>query len=226
MTTDQATKSGNDILMGSGSPAAKFDTIGAIVTGTVAGEPIARQQTEFRTNAPEFWKDGSAKMQVLVELMTAERDPAKADDDGTRTLYIKGKELTKAIRDAVRQGGADGIHTGGQLTVQYVADGPQGDTANPPKLYAARYVPPAVSFAGVTGPATQAQPAAVVQQQFPPIQQQVAASVLGVPAGVTPDAWARLNPEQQQQVLRLDEGQRQLLVAAMGTAPSAQTPPF
>lgn len=225
MTTD--TKTGNDILMGGGSPAAKFETIGTVVTGTVAGEPEARQQTEFRTKAPLFWKDGSAKMQVLVELMTAERDPAKADDDGTRTLYIKGKELTKAVRDAVRQAGADGIHTGGQLTVQYVANGPQGEGAEPPKLYAARYVPPAVSFAGVTSPAAQPQqqPAAV-QPQFPPMQQQVAASVLGVPAGVPPEAWARLDAGQQQTLLRLDEGQRALVVAAMGTSPAAAAPPF
>lgn len=225
MTTDQATKSANDILMGGGAPAAKFEQIGATVTGTVAAEPTARQQTEFRTNALEFWPDNTPKMQVLVELMTAERDPAKHDDDGTRTLYIKGKELTKAIRDAVRQGGADGIHTGGQLVVQYVADGPKENGLNAPKLYAARYTPPAVSFAGVGTPAAQ-QPAVVQQQQFPPVQQQVAASVLGVPAGVPPEAWARLDANQQQTLLRLDEGQRALVVAAMGTSPAAAAPPF
>jgi hypothetical protein len=225
VTTD--TKSGNDILMGGGSPAAKFPRIGAIVDGIVAAEPTARQQTEFRTKAPEFWKDGSPKMQVLVELMTDERDPAKADDDGTRTLYIKGKELTKSVRDAVRQSGADGIHTGGRLTVQYVADGPQGEGAEPPKLYASRYVPPAVSFAGVGAPATQAaaQPA-VVQQQFPPVQQQVTQSILGAPAGVDPAVWARMNPQQQQTFQALDDGQRALVLAAMGTAPATVTPPF
>jgi hypothetical protein len=103
-------------------------------------------------------------MQVLVQIQTTLRDPERPDDDGTRTLYIKGKELTNAIRAAVRASGANGIHTGGVLTVQYVADGPAEVGFNPPKLYAASYQPPAVSFTGVTPPA--AAPAA--QQQYAP----------------------------------------------------------
>ena len=226
----------NSILMGSGAPAAKFHTIGTIITGTVTQEPEARQQTDFRTGVPETWKDGSPKMQILVQLSTALRDPQRADDDGTRTVYIKGKELTKAIRDAVRACGANGIHTGGSLTVQYIADGPaEPGLEKGPKLYAAQYTAPAVSFAGITGPAAQQAPAptpAPVQQPIyqaaPAVQQPVyqpapmpqqpapvAASVLGAPAGVDPTMWARLAPDQRERV-----------IAAMGVPLTAQQTGF
>ncbi|MER5703496.1 hypothetical protein ABT023_16345 [Micromonospora sp. NPDC002296] len=225
MTTDP-----NSLLMGSGAPTAKFDQIGTVVSGTVVAEPRATQQTNFRTKLPEVWKDGSPKMQVIVRLATSLRDPQKPDDDGERDLYIKGRELTKVIRDAVRASGANGIHTGGVLTVQYVGDGqPESADVNPPKLYTAQYVPPAVSFGGITGPTGQppAQPAytpaaAPVQHQIPlPVQQPAvapapvapanpaAAVVGGPPPGVDPAMWAVLTDDQRRAVL-----------AASGTQPA------
>jgi len=198
-------QSANDILMGGGSPALKFDQVGTIHTGTVVAEPTAVQQKDFRTQQPETWPDGAPKMQVLVQISTDLRDPEKPEDDGTRTLYIKGKELTNAIRAAVRASGANGIHTGGTLTVQYVGDGQAQNGLNAPKLYAAQYQVPAVSFAGVGQPAAAAQPAQAVPAQAP-LQQTIAApqqpATAGpqCPPGVDPAMWSRLTPAQQQAV--------------------------
>lgn len=207
----------NDILMGSGAPAAKFEQIGATVTGTVIREPEARQQTDFRTGTPETWKDGSPKMQVVVQLKTELRDPASPSDDGTRVVYIKGKHLTDAIRQAVRASGANGLHTGGTLTVQYVGDGKAENGLNAPKLYAAQYQPPAVSFNGIASPTT-TQPAAAASPQ--PATQQAAnpqQAVLGTPPacppGIDANTWARMDRAQQDRVL-----------AAL--APAGQTPNF
>ncbi|GAB7039726.1 MULTISPECIES: hypothetical protein [Catenuloplanes] len=165
------TNDANSILMGSaGAPSAKFPVVGTMLHGTVVEEPTTQQQTNFRTKAKEFWPDGQPKMQVLVVLQTSERDPEVQDDDGKRTLFIKGKELTNAIRDAVRTAGAKGIHRGGTLTVQYVGDGqPAPGLDDGPKLYAARYEPPS-QFAGVAAsggfiqpPSQQAAPQQFVQ---------------------------------------------------------------
>lgn len=209
----------NDILMGSGAPAAKFDTIGTTITGTVLREPEARQQKDFRTQVPETWPDGSPKMQVIVQIKTDQRDPDRGDDDGTRIVYIKGKELTNAVRNAVRTAGANGIHTGGRLTIRYTGDGPAEKGLNAPKLYDARYEPPAASFDGVTSPA--AQPAT---QQAQPAQQmtaqQYAQPALGAdqplqcPDNVDPLKWLQLSPEQQQKVVASLAG-----VGAGNTAP-------
>lgn len=189
----------NDILMGGGSPALKFETVGTSYTGTVVAEPTAVQQKDFRTQQPETWQDGSPKMQVLVQISTNLRDPEKPEDDGTRTLYVKGKELTNAVRAAVRASGANGIHAGGILTIQYVGDGQAQAGLNPPKLYAATYQAPAVSFAGVGQPAT----AAPASQ--PQVQQTIAAPAQpatgpACPPGIDPAMWVRLTPAQQQAV--------------------------
>lgn len=211
------TQDANDILMGGGAAALKFETVGTLHTGTVVAEPTSSQQTDFRTKVPETWKDGAPKMQVLVQLKTTLRDADKPEDDGTRTLYIKGKELTNAIRTAVRASGANGIHTGGVLTVQYVADGPAENGLNPPKLYAAAYQPPAVSFGGVTAPAAAPAAAPPVQQHVPqlPVQQPVMqqplpqAPAIPAPAGVDPGMWVRLTPAQQQAVAAAQAAQAQ-----------------
>lgn len=224
----------NALLMGGGK-AAKFETIGATITGTVASEPTAKQQTDFRTGTPETWPDGSPKMQILVQIQTTEQDDAQ--DDGIRTLYIKGKELTGAVRTAVRASGARGIHTGGTLTVTYTGDGEQKERGlNPPKLYSAQYIPPAVSFQGVAGPGAapaapvspapvyqqpiyQAQPAQPVYQQ-PAQPAQIAAAAPAGAAGGSPipmidaSTWARMTPDQQQRALAATQATQQ--AQAMG----------
>jgi hypothetical protein len=96
------TQDANDILMGSGTPGLKFEVVGTAHTGTVAASP---HRASRPTSVPRFRRPGPTarpKMQVLVQLKTTLRDPEKPEDDGTRTLYIKGKELTDAIRNAVR----------------------------------------------------------------------------------------------------------------------------
>jgi hypothetical protein len=185
-------------------------------------------------------------MQVVVQIATNLRDPERADDDGTRTLFIKGKHLTEAIRAAVKASRANGLHVGGQLVVQYVADGPvEPGLEKGPKLFAAQYTPPAVSFAGVGAPAAQQQYAPPPQQpaqgQYAPgfapqpafagpaPQQQytppavpvqaplsAGAAVLGAPAGMDANTWARLDPQQRERVL-----------AAMGVpVPAGQQPGY
>lgn len=143
MTTTPA----DDFLLSGGSPSAKFPNIGATVTGTVArvGDPM--QQRDYANGNPKFWDDGSPMMQLPVDLATAERDPEIVDDDGTRTIYIKG-QMKKAIADAVRAAGARGLAVGGTLTVTYASDGEVKKAGfNPPKIYTASYTPPAPATA-------------------------------------------------------------------------------
>lgn len=211
----------NALLMGDSSPGLKFENIGVSYTGTVIAEPTTSQQTDIKTKLPETWPDGSPKMQILVQLQTTLRDPANPEDDGIRTLYIKGKNLTNAVRDAVKASGARGIHKGGVLTVQYVGDGQASAVGfNPPKLYAAAYQPPAMSFAGVAAPAAAPAPAPAVPQQpaavAPAALQQafpgttpVAAAAPACPPGIDPAMWAVLTPEQKQGVAASHIAQQQ-----------------
>lgn len=137
----------NDFLLGGGSASARFDTVGDTITGTITNQEV-RQQTDIATGDPLVWANGDPRMQLLVTLQTALRDDG--DDDGLRTLYVKGSKKTgsrslhDAVASAVRAASAKGLEDGGTLTVKYVGDEPsQTRGFNPRKLYEATYQAPA-----------------------------------------------------------------------------------
>lgn len=147
------TNNPDDFLLGGGGKSAKFETVGAKITGTITVRPELRQQTDMVSGLPETWDGGDPKMQLVVSLQTDERDPEDPDDDGVRKVYVKGskkpesKSLHAAIAQAVREAGAKGLEIGGRLTVTYVGDGvPTTRGFNPPKHYEASYVPAATNY--------------------------------------------------------------------------------
>jgi hypothetical protein len=175
----------NDLLMGSGAKSASFLEIGASITGRIAMEPKAAQQTDPKDNSLKTFANGDPMMQVVVQLATDQRDPAIEDDDGLRTVYIKSNML-KAVREAVKASGAKGMEVGGTLTVTYVADGEKTNKAfNPPKLYTAAYKPPSGGAAN-----------AVLMGDVP-----TSPAPAGIPGNVDPAVWERLTPEQRAAVL-------------------------
>lgn len=149
-----------DFLMGSAGPSAKFPTVGTSVGGPITriGDPM--QQKDMATGQPKFWPDGNPMLQLPVDVATDMRDAEIANDDGTRTLYVKG-QMQAAIRDAVRRSGAKMLEVGGTLTVTYVRDEqPKQRGFNPAKVYEATYTPPATvaaaQFIGADTPDTAA----------------------------------------------------------------------
>jgi hypothetical protein len=134
----------NQFLTGSGSPAAKFPTIGTTVAGTITTEPTVVQQTAFGTNEPLAWADGSPRLQMVVEVNTAE---------GPQRFFIKAG-LKNAVADAVRAAGVTGLQVGGALSVTYTGDlAPTRPGIAGAKVYAASYTAPApVPVAVPAGP--------------------------------------------------------------------------
>jgi hypothetical protein len=205
--------SANEFLMAGGVPSAKFATPGTTVAGTVAREPEVQQQRDFTSGEAKFWDDGKPMQQLQVILATSERDPQVPDDDGQRAVYVKGN-LLKAVREAIRKSGANGIKIGGTLTVTYTGDGESTRRGmNPPKLYAATYTPPAAAAAGefLAGGEQRQQGSAFTQAVAPELAQapngldvfkaqSAPAAATPAPAGVSPEAMAalqQLTPEQR-----------------------------
>lgn len=189
----------------------KFTNPGDTHTGTITEVSDARQATEFGSNEPAYWdrEKTRPKMQVAVTLDTAERDPQDANDTGKRTLWVvedgRSGSILSAIRQAVHQAGAGTIDIGGQLTVTFSGFDPNSkNPANPRKIYAASYVPPAPAGGMFTSqapaqpvaqpapaPATPAAPAPapVAQPAAPaPAAQPVAAPATPAPVPAVPDA--------------------------------------
>jgi hypothetical protein len=85
------------------------------------------QQTDFTSGAPLEWADGSPRMQTVVELKTDLRD-AGDDDDGLRSVWLKGGKNFEAaegsgrsgevaLAEAAKAAGAKTIDEGSKLTV-------------------------------------------------------------------------------------------------------------
>lgn len=184
----------NDILMGGGgAPTAKFKTHGDTYTGRIIAISDPYQEREYDpTNpgggAPKFYpKSGDPIMTFNVDIATALRDPSIEEDDGTRRVYMDGKRIKDAVRDAVRASGAPGLAVGGTLSIAYVGDVTPGDQRSG-KQYQVTYVAPAnnvlMGAAPQQAPAP-VQPAPVAQPQ--PVMQ--AAPAVPAPAApAQPDA--------------------------------------
>lgn len=189
MTADQA----NDFLLGGGK-SVTFDNVGDSITGTIEATEV-RQQTDIASGLPQTWDNGDPKMQLVVTLQTALRDPSDANDDGKRNIYVKGskKQGTRSTHDAVasavRAAGAPALKVGGTLTLQYAGTEPSSTRGfYDRKLWAATYVPPADAsggFLGTVAVAPVAQPAVVAA----PVAQPVAAAA---PAQHSPETLAAL----------------------------------
>ena len=171
-----------ELLNSGGGKTFKFSEIGASVTGTVESAEVV-QKRNFDSGEPEFWSDGKPVQQIRVSLSTSLRDPADPEDDGNRSVYIKGwGDQLRALRSAIKAAGADDLEAGGTFTATYVRDGelPAGKRGFAPKLYEYTYAKPSTTAGLVGGQA----PAA---QQAPPAQEAPAAA----------DPLAALTPEQR-----------------------------
>lgn len=183
----------------------KFTNPGDTHTGTITEVSDARQATEYGSNELAYWDKERTrpKMQVAVTLDTTERDPQDANDTGKRTLWVvedgRSGSILSAIRQAVHQAGAGTIDIGGQLTVTFSGFDPNSkNPANPRKVYAASYVPPAPAGGMFTNqaPAPVAQPAAAPAPAAPaapaapvaPAPAQPVAPATPAPVPAVPDA--------------------------------------
>lgn len=164
------TPDANDVLMGGGgAPTAKFEQIGTTIGGRIVAPPRAHQEREYNPTNPgqgalKTFPSGDPIYGLTVDVQTTLRDPSNAEDDGVRRIYVEGKRLKEAVRDAVRSAGGEKLEVGGELYVSFTGLGEAASaTVNPPKLYAARYIPAAQA------PVMGGQPPAA-----PPVQQPVA----------------------------------------------------
>lgn len=142
---------------------------GDTVTGVI--EKIETTQiNDFQTKQPAFWNDGRPKEQIHVIIQTQLRDPSVDDDDGRRSLWIKGWGIQlKAFREACRQAGVKIPKPGDTITERFVGLGPRGDAPQPPKVFEFHIEPASSVNSLVNG----SQPQQPVQQgsQQPPVQQ-------------------------------------------------------
>jgi hypothetical protein len=184
-----ASPDANDVLFGTNKPSARFETPGTTVGGKITAPPRTRQEQEWNNvtqrsdGPPKFFPSGDPIMSIMVDVQTQLRDPQVENDDGQRTIYIQGKRLKDAVRDAVKAVGGERLEVGGELHVTFTHLGEAPSVgANQPKEWAVRYVPASQTALQQpqqpqqSNPWQQGTPAA--PQQAPPVQQQPAQTPL------------------------------------------------
>jgi hypothetical protein len=129
---------GADAFLAPVVPAAKFEDIGASITGIVVAAELG-QQTDIDGGLRTF-ESGEVRQQLIVTVQTDEAEDD--DDDGLRKIYVKSF-MVKPFRNEMKRTKVKGVRPGGELTVTYIADGEvtkKGYTA--PKLFNVAYEPP------------------------------------------------------------------------------------
>lgn len=186
------------------SHSCKFKTPGETHTGVITEISDRMPVTKYGTTDPDYWPDGSPKQQVVITLATDERDPEDPNDTGERSLWVtesrKAGTILAAIIQATRQTNAK-LEIGGTLSVSFTGHDPNSkNPAQPRKLYAATYQPPAAGGGMFEQQPAQPEPQAAptasqptapqqqVPQTAPVVNQQPAQTAPAAPAQQLSDA--------------------------------------
>ena len=182
------------------SKGAKFEQPGTSISGIIENV-TANQIRDFKSRQPKFFDDGQPQMQVLVTINTGVTDPMVEDDDGRRTVYIKGFGLQRhawlqALHNAGLRKAAE-VRPGDRFTATFTGFGEAKPGMNAPKLfeYVIEHQSPAdLAMNQPQQPGMQQAQPTYPQQQYAPQQPQQAPNQGYAPAPVDP--W---NPPAQAQ---------------------------
>jgi hypothetical protein len=154
-----------DDYFASSAPAWPAANPGDEIDGTIV-ERVVTQQTEYidgKTQGDPLWwvnrkpkamppreaqamglTEDDAVTQLVITLQTSARDPEIDEDDGQRRVYVKGRRMENAIREAQKRAGVRKMADGGRLRIRFTDWDPESQNPkNPAKLYVAKYEPPA-----------------------------------------------------------------------------------
>lgn len=199
------------------SKGAKFEQPGTSISGIIENV-TANQIRDFKFRQPKFFDDGQPQMQVLVTINTGVIDPMVEDDDGRRTVYIKGFGLQRrawlqALHNAGLRKAAE-VRPGDRFTATFTGFGEAKPGMNAPKLfeYVIEHQSPAdLAMNQPQQPGMQQAQPAYPQQQYAPQQPMQAPNQGYAPAPVDP--WnppTRQQPQQPAQPVQLGQPQQQV----------------
>jgi hypothetical protein len=112
--------------------------IGDSVTGPIV-EISVRPATDYTTKEVMRWPDGNVKEQIIVTVRAEGVPLDDVDDDGNRSVYIKGWGVQRsAFIEAAKDHKPE---PGDRFTATFVAEKPNPKGGNPAKVYEYRVTP-------------------------------------------------------------------------------------
>ena len=123
-----------DRMLSGGAKSAKFESPGDTIAGVITDVQV-RQATEYGTGAPQHFQNGDPKEQIVVTIR-ADITPTDEDDDGHRSIYIKGwGPQRRAFIDAVRKAGVKKPLPGDRFTATLLRMEPSKQGGFPAKVF-------------------------------------------------------------------------------------------
>lgn len=179
-----------------------------------------QQQTDPKTNAPKFYRDGRPMFVMKVPLKV---QPSQEFPEGEAVLFVRGQMRDELVRAMTEAGCPTGSSpkAGDVLQVTLTNRKPSRGGGNPQNIFAIRYQPAQTPVQGPAAGLPPEQPAVPVQQPAPQYQSPVA-TVAPSPAPVVqapvpqPVAQQPAPPVEQPQV---QQQQQQAPVQVQQTAP-------
>lgn len=172
---------------------AKFENIGDTVAGTVTGSPRMVQRRDYNSNELLFHSDsGKPDMQMALTVQ-GDPDPNDSEDDGRRTLFVRG-QMRAALIEEMRKVGVRAPEDGDHVAVTLVELRPvtlqNGKPGKPQHIHAVVFRKGAQK------------PDAAVAEFFGAQEAAAPATAPGlpVPPGVQPGKWAAMTDAQQRQM--------------------------
>lgn len=201
------------------SKGAKFEQPGTSISGIIENV-TANQIRDFKSRQPKFFDDGQPQMQVLVTINTGITDPMVEDDDGRRTVYIKGFGLQRrawlqALHNAGLRKAAE-VRPGDRFTATFTGFGEAKPGMNAPKLfeYVIEHQSPADLAMNQPQQPAQQPPIQQPQQGYPQQQYAPQQAAQAPNQGYQPSPTDPRNPPaqqgQQQSVQPMQLGQQQV----------------
>lgn len=145
---------------------------GGIYTGVIK----ENQSRDYDTKKPEFWESGDPMLDVVVELLSPDRDANNPLDDGRRRLFVPKRDtnVPDSMYSVVKEATRGGFHRGGQLWVCKV--GTRRGEKNDRIVWAAQYQPPTAETLAILD---RMPPQGVSQQGAQSVQQQEQSPFVG-----------------------------------------------
>ena len=129
-----------DRLLSGGAKSWSTTGPGDTITGIVDNVTV-RQATEYGTGKPLTFDNGDPREQIVVTLR-ADGIPVTDDDDGMRSVYVKGwGGQRRAFIDAVKRANVPRPTPGDRFTATLVRMEPSKQGGNPAKVYEYRLEP-------------------------------------------------------------------------------------
>lgn len=116
---------------GDSHPAFKFTNVGDTINGTIAEKPRVVDTKNMNTQAPE--------KKLVIPVQT---------EDGIFSVWVKAGFAANAVKEALKEAGADGLLEGGTFAMKLVELRDTGKP-QPAKVFKAKYTPPAPSGVNV-----------------------------------------------------------------------------